>query len=125
MKMCFFNHASHFLKTTNSLLQFSYLNSYIISLSLLLHLAEDYLESVEGTTNYGLLLLQLLTAESASAVIRTAAAVTFKNFIKRNWRVVSLLLISVISNCYTNFMQLKNKVHLTKKYWLFNYDHGQ
>lgn len=50
--------------------------------------AEDYLESVEGTTNYGLLLLQLLTADSASAVIRTAAAVTFKNFIKRNWRVI-------------------------------------
>lgn len=51
--------------------------------------AEKYLETVEGTANYGILLLQLLTLESASSVIRTAAAVTFKNFIKRNWRIVS------------------------------------
>jgi len=50
--------------------------------------AEKYLESVDGTANYGLMLLQLLTTESASQVIRTAAAVTFKNFIKRNWRMV-------------------------------------
>ena len=51
--------------------------------------AEKYLETVEGTANYGILLLQLLTLESTSSVIRTAAAVTFKNFIKRNWRIVS------------------------------------
>ena len=51
--------------------------------------AEKYLETVEGTANYGILLLQLLTLESASSIIRTAAAVTFKNFIKRNWRIVS------------------------------------
>lgn len=50
--------------------------------------AEDYLQSVESTPNYGLLLLQLLTMESVQPVIRTAASVTFKNFIKRNWRIV-------------------------------------
>lgn len=50
--------------------------------------AETYLQSVESTPNYGLLLLQLLTTESASPVIRTAASITFKNFVKRNWRIV-------------------------------------
>ncbi|XP_047141486.1 exportin-2 isoform X1 [Hydra vulgaris] len=50
--------------------------------------AESYLESVESTANYGVLLLQILTASTASDVIRTAAAVTFKNFVKRNWRII-------------------------------------
>jgi len=50
--------------------------------------AETYLESVESHQNYGLLLLQLLTTESAAPVIRTAAAITFKNFVKRNWRII-------------------------------------
>ena len=53
--------------------------------------AESYLESVESTANYGVLLLQILTADATSDVIRTAAAVTFKNFVKRNWRIVSIL----------------------------------
>jgi len=50
--------------------------------------AEEYLQSVENTANYGLLLLQLLTTDSVQPVIRTAAAVTFKNFVKRNWRII-------------------------------------
>lgn len=51
--------------------------------------AEKFLESVEGNQNYSLLLLTLLE-KSQDNVIRVCAAVTFKNYIKRNWRIVSL-----------------------------------
>lgn len=51
--------------------------------------AEKFLESVEGNQNYPLLLLTLLE-KSQDNVIRVCAAVTFKNYIKRNWRIVSL-----------------------------------
>lgn len=54
----------------------------------LFFLAEKFLESVEGNQNYPLLLLTLLE-KSQDNVIRVCAAVTFKNFIKRNWRIVS------------------------------------
>lgn len=49
--------------------------------------AEQFLESVEGNQNYGLLLLTLLDRDGVEPHIRVSAAVTFKNFIKRNWRV--------------------------------------
>uniref|UniRef100_A0A7N8X746 Exportin-2 n=1 Tax=Mastacembelus armatus TaxID=205130 RepID=A0A7N8X746_9TELE len=49
--------------------------------------AEKFLESVEGNQNYPLLLLTLLE-KSQDSVIRVCAAVTFKNYIKRNWRIV-------------------------------------
>ena len=50
--------------------------------------AEKYLEQVEGTENYALLLLQLADSSSVDMTIRLAAAINFKNFVKRNWRVV-------------------------------------
>uniref|UniRef100_A0A8B9RB38 Exportin-2 n=1 Tax=Astyanax mexicanus TaxID=7994 RepID=A0A8B9RB38_ASTMX len=49
--------------------------------------AEKFLESVEGNQNYPLLLLTTLE-KSQDEVIRVCAAVTFKNYIKRNWRIV-------------------------------------
>lgn len=51
--------------------------------------AEKFLESVEGNQNYPVLLLTTLE-KSQDDVIRVCAAVTFKNYIKRNWRIVSL-----------------------------------
>lgn len=51
--------------------------------------AEKYLEMVEGNKNYALLLLMLVNNGEAPMHIRTSAAITFKNFVKRNWRVVS------------------------------------
>lgn len=51
--------------------------------------AEKYLEMVEGNKNYALLLLMLLNNGEAPMHIRTSSAITFKNFVKRNWRVVS------------------------------------
>lgn len=50
--------------------------------------AEDYLMSVEGTQNYAMLLLQLSDSDQVEQHIRLAAAINFKNFVKRNWRVV-------------------------------------
>ncbi|MGH0145719.1 UNVERIFIED_CONTAM: hypothetical protein FKN15_024670 [Acipenser sinensis] len=50
--------------------------------------AEKFLESVEGNQNYPILLLTLLE-KSQDNVIRVCAAVMFKNYIKRNWRIVS------------------------------------
>ena len=50
--------------------------------------AEKHLEQVEGTENYSQLLLQLADMESAEMTIRLAAAINFKNFVKRNWRVL-------------------------------------
>lgn len=51
--------------------------------------AEKFLESVEVSLNYPILLLTTLE-KSQDDVIRVCAAVTFKNYIKRNWRIVSL-----------------------------------
>ena len=50
--------------------------------------AEDYLMSVEATPNYAMLLLQLTDSEQMEMHIRLAASINFKNFVKRNWRVV-------------------------------------
>uniref|UniRef100_UPI0035900396 exportin-2 n=1 Tax=Myxine glutinosa TaxID=7769 RepID=UPI0035900396 len=47
--------------------------------------AEKFLESVEGMFNYPLLLLTLVE-KSPDKVISVCAAITFKNYIKRNWR---------------------------------------
>ncbi|CAH4023889.1 exportin-2 [Pieris brassicae] len=49
--------------------------------------AEKFLESVEINQNYAILLLHLIDKESADLTIRIAAAITFKNYIKRNWSV--------------------------------------
>lgn len=63
---------------------------HIVSIYLCSFLAEKFLESVEGNQNYPLLLLTLLE-KSQDNVIRVCAAVTFKNYIKRNWRIVSFI----------------------------------
>lgn len=55
--------------------------------------AEKFLESVEGSQNYPLLLLTLLE-KSQENVIKVCASVTFKNYIKRNWRIVGILVRS-------------------------------
>ena len=55
------------------------------------------MESVEGSANYSILLLQLVSKEDIDITIRISAAITFKNFVRRNWRVVSGLLIIVPS----------------------------
>lgn len=49
--------------------------------------AEKFLESVEGNQNYPLLLLKLLDKSEVAQHIRVSSAITFKNYVKRNWRV--------------------------------------
>jgi len=52
-------------------------------------LAEKFLESVEGSQNYLLLLLHLIDKADVDMHLRVGAGITFKNFVKRNWKVVS------------------------------------
>ncbi|XP_026750496.2 exportin-2 [Galleria mellonella] len=49
--------------------------------------AEKFLEGVEVNQNYAVLLLHLVEKEAADMTIRVAAAIAFKNYIKRNWPV--------------------------------------
>lgn len=49
--------------------------------------AEKFLEGVEVNQNYPLLLLNLVQKAEVDMTIRVIGAVTFKNYIKRNWSV--------------------------------------
>jgi len=49
--------------------------------------AEDFLKSVEVNQNYPVLLLSLLSREDGDINIKVAGAITFKNYVKRNWKV--------------------------------------
>ncbi|XP_075985331.1 chromosome segregation 1 [Anticarsia gemmatalis] len=49
--------------------------------------AEKFLESVEINQNYAILLLHLIDKDAVDLTIRVAAAIAFKNYIKRNWPV--------------------------------------
>ena len=58
--------------------------------------AEDFLRSVEDRQGYAMLLLALLGAErQCGNDIKLAAAIAFKNFIKRNWKVVSICTLNL------------------------------
>ncbi|KAK2157652.1 hypothetical protein LSH36_187g00016 [Paralvinella palmiformis] len=50
--------------------------------------AEKFLESVEGNQNYPILLLHLMDKDGVDIHVRISAAIMFKNYIKRNWRVL-------------------------------------
>jgi hypothetical protein len=54
--------------------------------------AEKFLETIEGNSNYSILLLHIVDNASFDDMVRLAAAITFKNFVKRQWRVVSIFL---------------------------------
>ncbi|CAG7684985.1 unnamed protein product [Allacma fusca] len=49
--------------------------------------AEHFLMSVETNTNYAILLLNLIARENVDLTVRVAGAITFKNFVKRNWKI--------------------------------------
>lgn len=50
--------------------------------------AEKFLETVEVNQNYPMLLLTLMDKDDAPLHIRVSCAITFKNYVKRNWRVI-------------------------------------
>ncbi|CAL8069631.1 unnamed protein product [Orchesella dallaii] len=50
--------------------------------------AEKYLESVEVNKNYPLLLLSLVDNVSVDVTIRVAGSIVFKNYVKRNWKII-------------------------------------
>uniref|UniRef100_A0A0A9WHR6 Exportin-2 n=1 Tax=Lygus hesperus TaxID=30085 RepID=A0A0A9WHR6_LYGHE len=47
--------------------------------------SEKFLESVEANKNYPILLLNLINLPNADPTIKVAGAITFKNYVKRNW----------------------------------------
>lgn len=49
--------------------------------------AEKYLEQMESQANFGPALLMLCNKPERAVHLRVCAAVTFKNYVKRNWRV--------------------------------------
>jgi len=49
--------------------------------------AEEFLESIEGNQNYPILLLTLINKQDVQPNIKVAGAITFKNYVKRNWKV--------------------------------------
>jgi exportin-2 (importin alpha re-exporter) len=54
--------------------------------------AEKFLQQHEGQQGFSLLLLNLLGSDSNDPqmqCVKLAAAINFKNFIKRNWKIVS------------------------------------
>lgn len=50
--------------------------------------AEKYLQTIESQENFGPLLLVLCNREDLAMHLRVVASVTFKNFIKRHWRLL-------------------------------------
>ena len=50
--------------------------------------AEEYLISLEGAQGFTMLLLQLAESEQVDLTVRLAAAINFKNVVKRNWRII-------------------------------------
>lgn len=50
--------------------------------------AEECLVSVENTQNYPMILLQITDSPNIDDHTRQAASIVFKNFIKRNWRII-------------------------------------
>ena len=51
--------------------------------------AEKFLEANEAVENYNVLLLRLVDSATTDGLVRVAAAISFKNSVKRNWRIVS------------------------------------
>ena len=60
-------------------------------------LAEKFLKSVEVNQNYPLLLLHLVDKSEINITIRIAGAVAFKNYVKRNWKVVIIYVVYTLT----------------------------
>ena len=75
--------------------------------------AEDFLKSVEGQQGYAMLLLALLGSERpVGNDIKLAAAIAFKNFIKRNWKVVSTVITIILRRFKNWYIPLTQNFHI-------------
>ena len=57
--------------------------------------AEESLRSVETQKNYPILLLTLIGQENGDLATRVAGAISFKNYVKKFWKVVRLSALAV------------------------------
>ena len=71
----------------------AYLNQTLSPVPTVRRDAEKYLESVEASPNYAVFLLTLIDKQDLDMTTRIAGAIAFKNFIKRNWKIVDDALI--------------------------------
>lgn len=51
---------------------------------------------MEGSSGYNVLLLGIVNNNNEGELIRVAAAIAFKNSVKRNWRIVSQLEVQLV-----------------------------
>ena len=78
--------------------------------------AEEFLRSVENQRGFPLLLLNLLGSEDSNPemmAVKLAAAINFKNYIKRNWKIVSNLLLEFI-NLFLKVVKFRPRMRVTK-----------
>jgi len=72
--------------------------------------AEDFLLKKEKEPNYSILLLQLAESDQIPMDIRLAASINFKNFVKRNWRVVDGDKVTIVLKIQLDVSQLFEQV---------------
>lgn len=77
-------------------------------------LAEKFLITVEGNKNYPILLLQLINSEAIELTIRVAGAVNFKNYVKRNWAVVSNYIVILNLHYFSRYFLDSCKIKIRK-----------
>ena len=72
--------------------------------------AENYLRKLEAQSGYALGLLSLLSPScQVGNDIKLASAIAFKNYIKRNWKVVRYLIINACRlTCLTILKDFRN-----------------
>ncbi len=61
--------------------------------------AEDHIKSVEDKHNFPVLLLTLIDQAAGDMQVRQSAAIYLKNFVERNWKVVSFNELHSIAHC--------------------------
>lgn len=79
----------------------------------MLFVAEKFLESIEGTQNYPLLLLGLINKENVPMHLRVSAGITLKNYVKRNWRVVRMEVFCLFVDLLLFITTLKCDIAIT------------
>ena len=74
--------------------------------------AENYLRKLEAQPGYALGLLSLLSPScQIGNDIKLASAIAFKNYIKRNWKVVRYMIINAYRLTFNEFRKIFEMLH--------------
>lgn len=77
--------------------------SVFVLISRLYVSAEEFLRSIDRNKNYPILLLKVIERDSFDITIRISASVVFKNYVKRNWKIVSPTIIAIDGDLFRRF----------------------